>query len=156
MLASAVLQTSVNAYRDAGLSEESQQVRILMQEKIGQARDHMGTFETEIKISRDDMEEFLKAVVVDDIRSTFVRIAAQFLPNRRHLEEAVQKSLQQAPLSVHMPRTIMADNHVAAKIGSVHDDPSAASFSKRCGLRVFGDLAASSHAPRGRDARLDA
>jgi hypothetical protein len=40
MLASAVLQTSVNAYRDAGLSEESQRVRILMQEKIGQARDH--------------------------------------------------------------------------------------------------------------------
>jgi hypothetical protein len=37
MLASAVLQTSVNAYRDAGLSEDSKRARIPMQEKIGQA-----------------------------------------------------------------------------------------------------------------------
>jgi lysyl-tRNA synthetase class 1 len=87
MLASAVLQTSVNAYRNAGLSEDSKRVRILMQEKIGRARDHMTAFETEIKVSRDDMEEFLKTVVVDDLRSTFVRIAAEFLPNRHHVDE---------------------------------------------------------------------
>lgn len=39
MLAFAVLQTSVNAYRDAGLSDDSKRVRILMEEKIGQSRD---------------------------------------------------------------------------------------------------------------------
>lgn len=123
MLAAVVLQTSVNAYRDAGLSEESQRVRILMQEKIGQSRDHMATFETEIKISRDDMEDFLKTVVVEDLRSTFVRNAAEFLPNRRRLEEAVHESLQQAPLLTHLPQTVMADDHIAAKVGSVENDP---------------------------------
>jgi hypothetical protein len=40
MLASAVLQTSVNAYRDAGLPEDSKRVLVLMQEKIGQAHAH--------------------------------------------------------------------------------------------------------------------
>jgi hypothetical protein len=123
MLAAVVLQTSVNAYRDAGLSEESQRVRILTQEKIGQSRDYMATFETEIKISRDDMEDFLKTVVVKDLRSTFVRIAAEFLPNRRRLEETVHESLQQAPLLAHLPQTVMADDHIAAKVGSVENDP---------------------------------
>jgi lysyl-tRNA synthetase class 1 len=123
MLASAVLQTSVNAYRDAGLPDESKRVRILMEEKIGQSRDNMASFETEIKISRDDMEAFLNSVVVEDFKPTFVRIAANFLPNRRQLEEAVRKSLEQSPLLAHIPHMIMADDHVAAKVGSVEDDP---------------------------------
>ena len=123
MLASAVLQTSVNAYRDAGLSEDSKRVRMLMEEKIGQSHDEMTSFETEIKISRDDMESFLRAVVVDDLGSTFVKMAAEFLPNRPHLEEMVRKSLEQSPLQAFMPRKIMADNHIAATVGSVEDDP---------------------------------
>ena len=35
MLASTVLQTAVNAYRDAGLRDDSKRTRILMEEKIG-------------------------------------------------------------------------------------------------------------------------
>lgn len=69
------------------------------------------------------MEVFLKAVVVEDLASTFVRIAAEFLPNRWHLEEAVRKSLEQSPLLALMPQKIMADDHVAAKVDSVQDDP---------------------------------
>jgi hypothetical protein len=123
LLASAVLQTSVNAYRDAGLSEDSKRVRILMEEKIGQARENMGTIEGKIEISQDHIEEFLKAIVADDLTSTFVRIAAHFLPKRCLLEEAVRKTLQQTPLMALMPHTIMAGDHIAAKIGSVQDDP---------------------------------
>lgn len=123
MLAAAVLQTSVNSYRNAGMPEDSRRVRILMEEKIGQSRENMGSFPIEMKISRDDMESFLKYVVVDDLGSTFVRLASQFLPTRRNIEEEVKKSLKQAPLMAMMPRKIMADDHVAAKIGSVEDDP---------------------------------
>jgi lysyl-tRNA synthetase class 1 len=123
MLASAVLQTAVNSYRDAGLPEESKRVRVLMEERIGQARDLMKPVETEISISKDDMESFLKVVVVSDLGSTFVRLAAEFLPHRDQLERQVQKTLEEAPLLAHIPQTIMADNHVAAKVGSVEDDP---------------------------------
>ena len=123
LLASAVLQTAVNAYRAAGLSEDSKRVRILMQEKIGQAHDHMAAVGTEIKIPREDIEKFLKVVILDDLGSTFVRIAAEFLPKRSDLEDQVQQSLREAPLMAHLHRTIMADDHVAAKVGSVEDDP---------------------------------
>jgi lysyl-tRNA synthetase class 1 len=41
MLASAVLQTTVDAYRNAGLQEESNRARIAMQEKIGESKRQM-------------------------------------------------------------------------------------------------------------------
>jgi lysyl-tRNA synthetase class 1 len=65
----------------------------------------------------------LATVVADELGATFIRIAANFLPNRRRLEEAVQKSLEQAPLMALMPQQIMAADHVAGSVGSVLDDP---------------------------------
>ena len=123
LLASTVLQTAVNAYRNAGMPEESRRVRILMQEKIGQSHGQMKRVETEIKVSGEDIEEFLRAVVVDDLASTFANIAAQFLPNQSALEKQVQQTLEEAPLMARISRTIMTDDHVAARIGSVEDDP---------------------------------
>ena len=123
MLASAFLQTAVNAYRDAGLPEESKRVRILMEKKIRQSRDLMTSIGSEIKVTKEDMEAFLQAVVVDDIAATFVRIAAEFLPKRVSLEEEIRKLSEQAPLMARIPQTIMAENHIAAKVGSVDDDP---------------------------------
>ncbi len=90
LLASTVLQTAVNAYRDAGLPEDSKRVRVLMQEKIGRARDHMAPVGIEISITREDIEKFLKTVVLDDLGPTFVRIAAEFLPRRCDLEDQVR------------------------------------------------------------------
>ena len=123
MLASAVLQTAVNAYRDAGMPDESKRVRVLMEEKIGRARGEMGAIQTEIRISTEDMEKFLGEVLADELGTTFVRIAANFLPTRRRVEAAVQKTVEQAPLMALMPQHIMADDHVAGKVGSVLDDP---------------------------------
>ncbi len=123
MVASSALQTAVNAYRNAGMPEDSQRVRVLMQGKIGQAREQMATVTTEFEISREDMDKFCATIVVDDLGSTFVRLAAQFLSNKKELEEQVWKTLEDAPLMAHMPQDIMADDHVAAKVGSVDDDP---------------------------------
>jgi len=41
MLASSLLQTSMDAYRKAGLLDESRRIRILMQQKIGESRAEM-------------------------------------------------------------------------------------------------------------------
>jgi lysyl-tRNA synthetase class 1 len=98
-------------------------VRILMQEKIGQARENMGTIESEISVPREHTEEFLQAIVAGDLGSTFARIVGNFLPRRKLLEEAVQKSLKQAPIMALMPQMVMDGDHVAAKVGSVLDDP---------------------------------
>ena len=123
MLASAFLQTSMDAYRDAGMQDDSRRIRVLMQEKIGQAGAEMVPMYTEIKISFDDMEKFLDQVVTDDIGTSFVRIAREFQLRRKPLEEAVQKTLIDAPLMARIPQAVMAEDRVVAKIGSVEDDP---------------------------------
>jgi lysyl-tRNA synthetase, class I len=83
----------------------------------------MRSFETEVKISRDDMEAFLKSVVVEDLGLTFVKIAANFLPDRSELEQEVRETLEQAPLMAMISRKIIAEDHIAGEVGSVEDDP---------------------------------
>jgi lysyl-tRNA synthetase class 1 len=123
MLAAAVLQTAVDEYRDAGLAEDTRRVRILMQQKIGESRSEMGQIGHEVEISKDDIEKFLDSVVLEDLGQTFVRLAVEFLLKRKELETQVQQTLEEAPLMAHITQTIMADDHVAAIIGSVQDDP---------------------------------
>ena len=52
-----------------------------------------------------------------------MRITREFLLKRNQLEEQVEKTLKEAPLMAHITQMIMADNRVAAKIGSVGEDP---------------------------------
>jgi lysyl-tRNA synthetase class 1 len=94
-----------------------------MQQKIEESRSEMRTASHEVQVKKDDIERFLESVVLDDLGLTFVRLAAQFLLKRKDLEDQVQKTLQEAPLMAHITQTIMADDHVAAIIGSVGDDP---------------------------------
>jgi Domain of unknown function (DUF4209) len=122
MLAAALLQTATDEYRDAGLKEERDRTRILMQQKIGAAGENLQSFEHQIEISREDMERFLDLVVVDDLPTSFVRLTREFLLKRAELERQVQKTLKEAPLMAHITQMIMADDHVAAKIGSVTED----------------------------------
>ena len=123
MLASSVLQTAVNAYRDAGLQQESKRARIAMEGKIAQSHDEAGTFTFEQTISREDMDKFLGEIVVPDLGGTFAQIAGAFLQSRSGLEKRVAALQQQSPLVAAIGQTIVADNHVAAKVGSVEDDP---------------------------------
>jgi lysyl-tRNA synthetase class 1 len=122
MLAAALLQTATDEYRNAGLKEERDRTRILMQQKIGAAGKNLQSFGHQIEISKDDMERFLDLVVVDDLVTSFVRITREFLLKRAELEQRVQKTLKEAPLMAHITQMIMADNHVAAQIGSVEED----------------------------------
>jgi lysyl-tRNA synthetase class 1 len=122
-VASSVLQTAVNAYRHAGLPEESRRVRVVMEEKIRQAREEMAPISTEYTISREDIDTFCASIVVDDLGSTFFRLAVAFIPKRNELEEHVKQMLKDTPFVALMPQQIMADDHVAANIGSVEDDP---------------------------------
>jgi lysyl-tRNA synthetase class 1 len=123
MLASVFLQESLDAYRKAGLKDEAERVRILMQGKISEARREMKPITTEFRIPKEHMDAFLEQVVTDDLGTTFVRIATQFLPRRQEVENQVEELLKTAPLMARIGTSLMADNRVAARIGSVEDDP---------------------------------
>jgi lysyl-tRNA synthetase class 1 len=123
MVASAALQTSVNAYREAGMREESQRARVAMEEKIAKSRDEMKPIAIERTIPRETVEQFLESVVVGNIGTTFARIASEFLQGRKGLEDQIKRMEETSPLAAHIPRSIVGDRHVAAKVGSLADDP---------------------------------
>lgn len=122
MLAASVLQTSVNAFRDAGMVDDSQRVRRLMEEKIRASRDEMVPISTEFTISHEDIEKFCASMVRDDLGQTFARFAFEFLSNRQRIEDNLKSSAETAPLTAMMTQQILAEDHVAAVIGSVEDD----------------------------------
>jgi hypothetical protein len=122
MLAAALLQTATDEYRHAGLKDEHDRSRILMQQKIGAAGENLQSFEHKIEITQDDMEKFLDLVIVDDLGTTFVRITREFMLKRTELEQRVKKTLKEAPLMAHITQMIYADDRVAAQIGSVEED----------------------------------
>ncbi len=123
MLASVVLQTAVDAYRDAGLGDDSKRTRTLMEAKIGAAADAMVPISTDIEIKGEDMEKFLAGVVVDNPGQSLANIAALFLCSRHNLENLIKDVAKESPLQAILTQTIMAADHVAAKVGSVVEDP---------------------------------
>lgn len=122
MLAAALLQTATDEYRNAGLKEERDRTRILMQQKITAAGENLQPVEHKIEISQDEMEKFLSIIVVDDLAQSFVNISREFMVKRAELEVQVQKTLKEAPLMAHLTQKIFADDRVAAKVGSVQED----------------------------------
>jgi lysyl-tRNA synthetase class 1 len=119
----AVLQTAVNAYRDAGLMEESKRARVLMENKIGEIHLEIKPTTFTRTIPREDMETFLESVVVDSVGETSIRIAAEFLLSRKRVDEAVARSLVEAPLAARITNKLLGDKHVSGAVGAVDQDP---------------------------------
>jgi lysyl-tRNA synthetase class 1 len=140
MLAASFLQTAATAYREAGLGGESKRVRVVMEQKISDSKSEMKTITFETTIPKEDIDKFLKTVVVDDIVKTFARIASEFLDRRQKIEESVKKETEESPLSSMITQTIMGDRHVAASIGSVDDDQSGRIIQHAARLIAFGDI----------------
>lgn len=122
MLASSFLQTAVNAYRNAGMSDDSKRLRRLMEERIEQSRESMGIVETQTAVSKEDIEKFCASIVDDNIPSSFVRIAAEFLISKSDCERQIREIAEEAPLMAHMPMDLIADERVVARIGPIDQD----------------------------------
>lgn len=123
MLASSVLNDSMEAYKKAGLVEEAERVRRLMAEKVREANGQMATIRQEVRISFEEVEAFQAAIVSDDPFETLARIAKEFLLRRSAIEEQVAAQEKAAPLMAMIPQMIMGEDHVVATVGSTDEDP---------------------------------
>ncbi|MCS6287332.1 MAG: DUF4209 domain-containing protein [Nitrospira sp.] len=140
MLAASVLQTATNAFHSAGLKDDARRVRVVMEQKIAQSHELLKPISVERTITREDMERFLSEIVVPDAGTTLVRIASEFLNRKAALEEQLKRLSEEAPLMATMPHSIMADHHVAAKVGSVEDDLSGRLIQHAAQSIALGDI----------------
>lgn len=123
MVASSMLQVAVDAYRDAGEGEEAKRARSAMENSIEKSREQMIPIVVESEISREDMEAFLKLVVLEDIGKTFVRLAVEFLDHRQALVDQIAKQTEVAPLQASINQQLIYGTQISAIVGPVKDDP---------------------------------
>jgi lysyl-tRNA synthetase class 1 len=123
LLASAVLQTSMAAYRSAGLPEQAERIRREMAVKNREAQAEMKEVHGEFSVTFDQIEEFLSRVIKPTAEQTFASIGATFLLKRAALEELVAQEKRVAPLSSLVTQSISDGDHVVATVGSVDEDP---------------------------------
>lgn len=124
MLAATFLQDSMEAYKKAGLPEDAERIRVALEGAVRASAEEMGQVSVPFAITKDEMDQFVAAVVVDDLGQTLFNIASYFLPNAVEQEEQMKRMAKEAPLHAMLSQQVFADDHVAAKVGSVEDDPS--------------------------------
>jgi lysyl-tRNA synthetase class 1 len=122
MLASTVFQTSMDAYRQAGMRADEKRILRLIEksnvESIAQMRFH----EVKQEIPHEDVEKFVSQIIGPTKEDTFDRIAKEFLTVRSSIEETLKEAAKTAPLSTIFPRTKLSGDRVVAHIGPLDED----------------------------------
>lgn len=122
LLASMVLQTSMEAYEQAGMKAEAERILRLLEKSHVESVAQMTRYEHREDIPVTVVEEFLSQVVADTKEETFRRIAAEFLTFRANMEKTLKDSEKSSPLATTMPRTLVKDDRVVAYIGPINED----------------------------------
>ena len=123
-VAASFLQDSVDAYQRAGRPDEAARIRVDMQKKLLESRNEMGQFSIPIVITEEEMNALVDRIVVDDPAQTLVNIAVAFLPSPEHMDKEMREIAKDAPLFALLSQQIVSEDRVAARIGSVEEDPS--------------------------------
>lgn len=123
MLASTVLQTSMDAYRQAGAKADERRILGLIEKANEASIAQMTRIEHREEIPAETIERFLAQVVADTKDETFRRIAGEFLIVRTQMEEMIAESQKDSPLATIIPRTMLKGNRVVAHIGTIWEDP---------------------------------
>lgn len=123
LLASMVLQTSMDAYSQAGLIDDANRILRLIEKANVEAVSLMNKVEHTHEIPADEVKRFLDSIVGDTVEETFTRIALQFMTQQEAAEKGLAETKKVAPLSAVFSKTLMEGDRVIAHIGSLDDDP---------------------------------
>ena len=121
--ASGWLQRVHSVYLEYGLREEAEIIAIKLKEIGPKVNEEMKPISHEMKISDEDMQKYINSIIGDDLESTFVRIAAHYVPKKDQVENQLKDLAQKAPISYLVPRQIQDhQGRPIAFIGSLEDD----------------------------------
>lgn len=122
LIASSFLRKSADAFRDAGLKDESARVRIALEEALKASKDEMTPIGAGMDISSADVEKYVDSIVDDNPAATLVRIAARFLCSRATLEKQLKEQATAAPLQAMIDIEIVDNDRVVGVVGPLKED----------------------------------
>ncbi|WCT79081.1 DUF4209 domain-containing protein [Novosphingobium humi] len=123
MLASLVLQTSMDAYRQAGMIDDANRILHLVEAANLASTEQMTAHEHSIEIPKKDAEAFLGQIVAGTKEQTFSRLAGNFMLRRAEIEAVLATAAKNFPLSTNIPQTMLQGERIVAQVGSLDDDP---------------------------------
>lgn len=122
MVAAAHLDNAMEAYGNAGATDDVKRLRIQKEQAVRDSVANMGHFEHRIEIKKTDLDEFLDLLVDDELEMSFARTAARFVDRVETIRQRVLRTSKSSPIQSFITITIMEDEHVAATVGSVDED----------------------------------
>ncbi|MCC7497089.1 MAG: DUF4209 domain-containing protein [Bryobacterales bacterium] len=122
-LAMGWLQPVFDDYRSRGMKDDATRVQLASAEKGKDAASDLQQFKVPVEISRQEIVDFLAAMVEGSPTDTLLRIAGQFIPKASEARAFLSEIAKEHPLLGLISVTKIADGHFAAKAGSIEKDP---------------------------------
>ncbi len=123
MLASMVYQTSMDAYRQAGLQADEARLLGLIEQANLKSIDQMAPIEYRREIPKEEVEKFIAGIVCTTKEETFQELAMAFLIEVSDIEETMVRMMKSSPLLARIQQTKLDGERIVAQIGSVEEDP---------------------------------
>ena len=125
MLALAWLQDIHDLYQEYGMRDDAKRIRLLIKEKGRKAQEDMPAVGVTVKVSNDEIEEYVEAMTEGGLRTALLRIASSFVPDVGQAQDRLQELATRSPLLALISVKVISGGQIAAGAGSVKTDADA-------------------------------
>lgn len=122
MQAMAWLQTAAEFARRAGQADRVKELRVARESAIRDSASEMKSFTYSHEISKAEVEEVNDALSDDNWEQHLYNIAAQFITAKQEFRYQAQEAARQSPLMAAFTMEVVAEDHVAARVGGADDE----------------------------------
>lgn len=123
LTAAAWLEDLSRRYRQAKLMDDAARVDAAIKARAAEAEQSMTRHEVKLEITKEQMDEWLDALLITSLELSLGRIAVHLMTSEERLREMVETSAANAPLQAHIPISLGGSHgFTRATVGSVKDD----------------------------------
>jgi len=114
------LQGVYEDYISFGFKNEAEDLLLLSKAKGSEISNQMATIKGSITVTKDELQKIVDAVVGDDPDQSLDRIASNFIPRIADAKETLRHLAEEHPLLAHIGVSVVGEEQIIAKAGSVH------------------------------------
>lgn len=123
MLAQSWLEGVLETYTSFGLKADAEKLLRKLRELGPKVADSMATFSSEMKITKEEMDNYVAALIEGDLQRAVARVAIRYLPRKDEVLKEMKKLATESPLMSLIPmKMVDSDGRSLASVGSLGDD----------------------------------
>lgn len=123
MLSSSWLQHMHAVYLQYGFRDEANKLSVQIHEKGPEVVEGLSSFSTEMKVSTEELDQYLDALTEGGLETALKRVAIHFIPKRDEVINQLKDLSEKTPFQFHITRQIQnMAGRVVAIVGSLDED----------------------------------